>query len=354
MAMVSGKGTVAMRIALKKIALLAVAAVVLVTLFAVWQIQQFLTSPIGRGKAPLVAEIQAGSSAAKVAQQLHAAGLLDAPRSYVWYLRYQGLHGQLKTGELLIDPQWTVAELTEALIKGETVKYPATIVAGHTFAQLLSQLQALPKIKSVLSLQKLEEIYAKLNLPQPQQQTYPFAGLEGWFLPETYLYQAGDSDLDVLKRALSAMQKELEQAWAERAAGLPYKTAYDALIMASLVEKETGVAAERPLIAGVFINRLQKGMRLQTDPAVIYGIGSGYDGNIRKRDLLKTTPYNTYRVSGLPPTPIAMLSREALLAALHPQNTKALYFVATGNGEHVFSETLEAHNRAVRQYQLKR
>lgn len=338
----------------KKPLLIALSGILVLALLAAWQIQQFLTSPISTSQQPRIVAIHAGSSAAKVAQQLHTAGVLDAPKAYVWYLRYHGLHGRLKTGELQINPQWNVAELTEALLKGETVKYPATLVAGQSFAQMLPQLQALPKIKSQLSLQRVAELYGKLGLPNPGTAAYPFGGLEGWFLPETYLYEAGDSDVEVLKRAYAAMQRELQQAWAARAEGLPYKTPYEALIMAALVEKETGVAAERALIAGVFVNRLKKGMRLQTDPTVIYGIGEGYDGNIRKRDLLKSTPYNTYRMSGLPPTPIAMPSREALWAALHPQNTQALYFVATGNGEHVFSETLEAHNRAVRQYQLKR
>lgn len=338
----------------KKILSALLASGVVMTLWGVWTIQQFLTAPISQGQQSQMVEIQSGSSAAKVAQQLHQAGLLDAPKAYVWYLRYQGLHGHLKTGELMIDPQWTVTELTDALIKGETVKYPATLVAGHSFVQTLQMLQALPKVKAVLALEPADELYAHFKLKFKQQADYPFAGLEGWFLPETYLYEAGDSDLTILQRAHAAMQEVVAEAWAQRAPGLPYKTPYEALIMASLVEKETGVAAERPLIAGVFINRLKKGMRLQTDPTVIYGMAERYDGNIRKRDLLQSTPYNTYRISGLPPTPIAMPSREAIVAALHPQNTKALYFVATGNGEHVFSETLDAHNRAVRQYQLKR
>lgn len=324
-----------------------------------WQWQQFVSQPIACSasvSASQVVEIKPGATAGKVAQTLHQAGLLDSPKWFVWYLRYHDKHAQIKTGEMRIDPMWTVAELTEALIRGETVKYPATLIAGQTFLQTLQQLQALPKLKLTLDEKDLPELYAVFNL-QPiatlDAKRYPYAGLEGRFLPETYLYESGDRDVDILLRAHKALQNKIDQAWSEREAGLPYKTSYEALIMASLVEKETAVPSERSLIAGVFTNRLKKRMRLQTDPTVIYGIGSGYDGNIRKRDLLTTTPYNTYRINGMPPTPIALPSAEALDAVLHPAKTNALYFVSKGNGEHYFSTTLIEHNRAVRKYQLQ-
>ena len=179
------------------------------------------------------------------------------------------------------------------------------------------------------------------------------ASPEGWFFPDTYYVDGQGSDLDLYKRAYQGMLQRLHAAWQNRAPGLPYQTAYEALIMASIVEKETGVADERAQIAGVFVNRLRKGMRLQTDPTVIYGMGERYAGNIRRQDLLLDTPYNTYTRSGLPPTPIALPGLASIQAALHPANTNALYFVANGNGRHVFTASLEEHNRAVRKYQLK-
>lgn len=322
-----------------------------------WQWQQFVSLPIAASASDAqIVEIKPGATAAKVAQTLHQAGLLDSPKWFVWYLRYHDKHAQIKTGEMRIDPSWTVAELTEALIRGETVKYPATLIAGQTFLQTLQQLQTLPKLQHTLDEKDLPTLYAAFNLNPVatlDAKRYPYAGLEGRFLPETYLYEAGDRDVDILLRAHKALQNKMEQAWSKREAGLPYKTPYEALIMASLVEKETAVPAERTLIAGVFTNRLKKRMRLQTDPTVIYGIGSGYDGNIRKRDLLTTTPYNTYRINGMPPTPIALPSAQALDAVLHPAKTQALYFVSKGNGEHYFSNTLSEHNRAVRKYQLQ-
>jgi UPF0755 protein len=174
---------------------------------------------------------------------------------------------------------------------------------------------------------------------------------EGLFFPDTYFFNPDSPDIDVLRRAYSLQQQKLQEAWETRAPGLPYKTPYEALIMASIIEKETGVPEERPLIAAVFINRLKKGMRLQTDPTVIYGLGAKFDGNLRKVDLQRDTPYNTYTRAGLPPTPIAMPGEEAILAALHPAPSNALYFVAKGNGTHQFSATLEEHNRAVNRYQ---
>lgn len=335
--------------------LAAVSGLLVVAAFIIgFQVQQFLIQPVSNLAESKVIEIQPGSSASKVAEQLHQAGLLDSPKWFVWYLRYHDQHGLIKTGEMRIQPEWTVEELAQALIKGETVKYPVTLIAGHTFEQTLLQIEALTKIKRVLNVGQTEALYKAFSLKTLGDENYPFAGLEGWFLPETYLYQAGDSDLDILTRAHEALNTTLQESWQNRAKDLPFKTPYEALIMASLVEKETAVPEERALIAGVFINRLKKGMRLQTDPTVIYGIGAKYDGNIRKVDLLKKTPYNTYRVNGLPPSPIALPSREAITAVMHPDKTKALYFVAKGNGEHYFSETLIEHNKAVRKYQLLR
>ena len=326
-------------------------------LFA-FQLNQFLTQPIAESEQVQTINILPGSSAHKVAQQLNQAGLLTFPKRFVWYLRYQEKHGLIKAGELTINPKWTVAQLTDALLKGETVQYPITLIAGHTFKQTLETLKSAEKLKHALSdeltPEALASLYETFGLQNLNDKKYPYAGLEGWFLPETFYYQAGDSDVSILKRAQAHLKTVLETEWQNRAKNLPLKTPYEALILASIVEKETGIAHERPLIAGVFVNRLNKRMRLQTDPTVIYGIGADYDGNIRKRDLLTKTTYNTYKINGLPPTPIAMPSAEAIRAVMHPTPTKALYFVAKGGGEHQFSNTLIEHNKAVQQYLLNR
>jgi UPF0755 protein len=324
----------------------------LVLVWLGYQLNQFLTQPIALQPQVQVVDIPSGASATRVATRLHQAGLLDSPKAFVWYLRYHNQHTALKAGEMRIESQWTVSQLAEALIRGETVKYPATLIAGHTFAMSLAQLQALPKLQRTLDLEDTRALHSALNLPVHEDSAYPFAGLEGQFLPETYLYEAGDSELSVLLRARRAMDDVLQAAWRARDPHLPLQNPRQMLILASLVEKETGVAEERPLIAGVFYNRLKKGMRLQTDPTIIYGMGERFDGNIRKQDLWRTTPYNTYRINGLPPTPIALPSRGALWAVAKPASTTALYFVSKGNGEHVFSDTLIEHNRAVQKYQI--
>lgn len=320
-----------------------------------YQVDQFLTQPITDSTtATQVLEVKSGSSANSVAAKLNQAGLLNSPKWFVWYLRYHDKHGLIKTGEMLINPNWTVAQLTDALIKGETVKYPVTIVAGHTFKETLGTLHNANKLIKDPTMVELDLFYKTFGLKNLGDKNYPYAGLEGWFLPETYYYQAGDTDLSILKRAHDHLNNLLIVEWQGRDKDLPLKTPFEALILASIVEKETGIAHERPLIAGVFVNRLKRGMRLQTDPTVIYGIGINYDGNIRKKDLQTTTAYNTYRMHGLPPTPIAMPSAEAIRAVMHPEKTSKLYFVAKGAGEHQFSDTLIEHNKAVRKYILKK
>jgi UPF0755 protein len=334
---------------------------VLVTVLAVllgtaifWQVNQFLKAPISEQTAPLVVEIKPGSSAQHVARLLHQKGLLSSPKWFSWYLRYQKKHHLLKAGEMTIQPYWTVDELIEHLIKGDTVQYPVTLIAGHTVQQALQTIHALPKIKKTLDTSNIVELQTLFKVEGKIDPKYPYANIEGQLLPETYHYQAGDTDQAIILRAHQALKNTLDVAWASREKGLPIKTPYEALILASIVEKETGVAAERAKIAGVFVNRMRRGMRLQTDPTVIYGIGMTYDGNIRKRDLLTKTAYNTYKIDGLPPTPIALPSKEAIIAVMHPEKTKALYFVAKGGGEHYFSKTLVEHNRAVRKYILNK
>ncbi|BBP46260.1 endolytic murein transglycosylase [Thiosulfatimonas sediminis] len=316
--------------------------------------QGFITQPLSKQSESIVLVVPKGANAKQIANLLHQQGFLAKPQLFVWYLRYQEKQHLLKAGEFAIQPNFTVDELIDALIKGEAVRYEATIIAGHTFAQTLQQLHALPKLKKELSLEDIKGLQKAFTLSGEIADKYPYANLEGRFLPETYYFHAGDSDKTILLRAQQALNDVLQAAWEKRQADLPLKSPQEALVLASIVEKETGFAPERAEIAGVFVNRLRKKMRLQTDPTVIYGIGQDYDGNIRKKDLNAATAYNTYQMSGLPPTPIANPSREAIQAVLQPNQTKALYFVAKGGGQHIFSETLEAHNRAVQKYILNK
>ncbi len=319
---------------------------VLVTWLSVegWALRQFLTQPIASLTETKVISIPKGASGRSVAQLLYKQQVLNHPTWFLLYLKFQGKAEQIKAGEIELQAGWTVDELIEALVNGKTVTYPLTLIAGENFAQSVSRVQALPKLVHKLNPDWSAQLQAAFKLEQP---------LEGQLLPETYFYSAGDSDIELLMRSHRALKQTLQQEWQNREKGLPLKTPYEALILASIVEKETGYAPERPMIAGVFINRLRKGMRLQSDPTVIYGMGEAYDGNIRKKDLQTKTPYNTYLINGLPPTPIALASADAIRAVMHPAKTKALYFVANGDGQHRFSNTLQEHNRAVRDYLRK-
>ena len=254
--------------------------------------------------------------------------------------------GKLHAGEYALDPGITPRGLFEKMAAGDVIQHKFTIVEGWTFAQLRDALAQDGMIEHSLAGRADSDIMKDLGSGG--------APAEGWFLPQTYQFVKGMSDLDILRRAHKAMKQTLDRLWNSRAQDLPLKTPYEALILASIVEKETGQAAERPVIAGVFEHRLKIGMRLQTDPTVIYGLGSRYDGKIHTRDLETDTPYNTYTRAGLTPTPIALPGAASIEAVLHPAPTDALYFVARGDGTHEFSATLEAHNRAVAKYQLHR
>ncbi len=337
-----------------KLFILILLVVLAVTVYAYTQYKTFISMPISKQQQAIPLIIEPGSSVSKIAWQLHKQGFMQEPKWFAWYVRYQKKEHVFKAGEFAIQPNWTVDELINGLEHAKNIQYPVTIVAGQTIQQALQAIQALPKIKKELDITDVKSLQTLFNIDKAIDAKYPYATIEGLILPETYHYQAGDSDTQVLLRAAQALQTTLDQAWQARDKKLPYKSKYEALIMASIVEKETGYAPERPLIAGVFIRRMKIGMRLQTDPTVIYGIGQSYDGNIRKRDLLKKTPYNTYKINGLPPTPIALPSAEAIHAALNPTKTKALYFVAKGGGEHHFSNTLKEHNRAVQKYLLNK
>jgi len=306
-----------------------------------WALKEFLTKPISNQTESVVIEIKRGSSTQRIAAQLYDAKMIRHPTWFVWWLKYQQKSHLLKAGEFKIDPKWTLEELVATLIEGKSVQYPVTLIAGHTVKEMLKALAESKLTGSVTQADLKDALGIK--------------HLEGQFLPETYHFTAGETQLSILKRAHHALQKTLNDAWQTRDKSLPIDTPYEALTLASIVEKETGYAPERPTIAGVFVNRLNKGMRLQSDPTVIYGMGDAYAGDIRKKDLRTKTAYNTYRINGLPPTPIAMASKEAIEAVMHPEKTEAYYFVAKGSaGKHVFSKTLAEHNRAVRKYLLNK
>ncbi len=289
--------------------------------------------------------IKSGSSLSAVIYDLANKKIIKHPRFILWYARLNGLSNKMKTGDYRLTNNMTTQNFLDDIFSGKVIQYSLTIIEGWSFKQLIEEINKHPQIKHTINKIAKEEVMSKLSLADIHY--------EGQFLPDTYHFPKELSDIDFLKRAYDSMQKVLKEEWDNRADGLNYKNSYEALIMASIVEKETGKASERQQISGVFIRRLNKRMRLQTDPTVIYGMGDKYKGNIRKRDLLKDTPYNTYRRRGLPPTPIAMPGRDAIHAALHPAEGDALYFVARGDGSHQFSATLKDHNKAVIKYQLK-
>jgi UPF0755 protein len=288
--------------------------------------------------------IERGETLSGLANKLNQQGILRWPKVWLIYAKYSE-GGAIKAGEFMLAEDESPITLLERFQSSEVIQYQVTLVEGKTFNQALADIQAHEKIARTLELPlAVDQDLEGFNVDH----------LEGWIFPDTYHFTAGDTDISILSRAHERMKSVLAQEWQNREEGLPYSTAYEALIMASIVEKETGAAFERREIAGVFVRRLQKNMRLATDPTVIYGMGDDYDGNIRRSDLRKPTPYNTYVIKGLPPSPIALPGREAIHAALHPKPGSSLYFVARGDGTHQFSDTLEEHNRAVAQYQLNR
>ncbi len=291
----------------------------------------------------IVFEIQPEESLASIAQRLQLRGLVERG----WWLKLlafeQGSTGKLKAGEYEIGPGTTLKELLHLFVAGKVKQYRLTLVEGWTVGQVLTALQRHPAVQSTLQGVPLENLMAELGLPPGQS--------EGWFFPDTYFFPRVTSDREILRRAYLRMQQVLAEEWAKRDPDLPLKTPYEALILASIVEKETGRRDEQAKIAGVFIRRLQQNMRLQADPTVIYGMGEAYQGDIRTADLRRDTPYNTYVHSGLPPTPIALPGRAAIHAVLHPARGDTLYFVAKGDGSHEFSATLQEHTQKVIRYQ---
>ena len=288
--------------------------------------------------------LKKGSTLKQVLFELTDLGILSNPYYLLFEARQTNKGNLIKAGEYRIQPGTTPRQLLDQFIDGKQVQYSLTLIEGWNYREVFKALKEHEQLVQTLDDLTPEEIMNILDM----QGVHP----EGQFYPETYHFPKGTTDVDFLKRANLRLQTVLNEEWENRAEDLPYQTPYEALVMASIIEKETGAAEERGMIAGVFVRRLLKDMKLQTDPTVIYAMGEQFDGNIRKKDLSIDSPYNTYVYKGLPPTPIAIAGRAAIHAALHPQDGKALFFVSKGNGLHYFSETLEEHNQAVRKYQL--
>ncbi len=329
------------------IAILLAAVVTVVVGSLLWhQYQRFLETPLRLPQQGVVLEIQPGMNLNSLGRLLQRNGW----SSQTYFLKLLGYldpdQARIKAGEYRLESGTTPSDLVRLLVSGKTLSYSITLIEGITFKELMKKVNSNSMLRHDLAGLTQEQIMARVGHPGE----FP----EGRFFPDTYLFPKGFSDLDLLRRAYQRMQEVLQSAWAGRDRNLPLKSPYEALILASIVEKETGAQGERAQIAGVFVRRLRKRMRLQTDPTVIYGMGDRYHGNIRRQDLRQPTPYNTYVINGLPPTPICMPGAAAIRAVMHPAAGKALYFVAKGDGSHQFSATLRQHNAAVRKYQLKK
>jgi UPF0755 protein len=301
------------------------------------------SQPLVLRASPLDFRVVAGSSFRSAITQMQTAGVSVDSTLFAALARLQRAETTIKAGSYSISRDITPLQLLEKLTQGQVTMGQLTLVEGWTFKQWRVRLDSHPDLSHETKDLSEAAIIERLGLPVER--------LDGWLFSDTYLFDKHSSDLDLLARAARSMQLKLASEWAGRDEGLPYKSPHDALVMASIVEKETGRDADRTLVAAVFVNRLRKGMLLQTDPTVIYGVGDDFDGNLRKRDLQSDTPYNTYTRSGLPPTPIAMPGLASLRAALHPATSDVLYFVARGDGSSEFSRTLDEHNRAVNKYQ---
>jgi len=333
---------------IRKILVLLETALVLAGLalgFAFWQQYQALHQPLEITQEQLL-DVPAGSTPTGVLNRLQTEGVIKDAFWLRLYWRFN-LSGQaLHSGEYRMVPGMDVDALFGVWKRKEVVQYSLTLVEGWNFRQVRAALAKQAKLDQTLAGLSDAELMTKIGHPD----VFP----EGRFFPDTYRYVRGMTDAEVLKQAYARLEEVLDEEWAARAADAPYADPYQALIMASLVEKETGVPQERGQIAGVFVRRLKLGMQLQTDPTVIYGMGERYNGKLTRADLKQATPYNTYVIAGMPPTPISLVGREAIHAALNPVSGDSLYFVAKGDGSHVFSNDLDAHNAAVREYQIKR
>lgn len=308
--------------------------------------QEFLKTPLKIEGDHMVLEVPKGANLRTLGSRLERDGVINQGDYLYWHARWLKKAHLIRAGEYAIPMGTTPDGLLNILVAGKTISYSLTLLEGWNYRQVFAAVANAKTLQQELTGLSLEQVMEKLGM----QGEHP----EGKFFPETYAFPKGTTDVEFLKRAHRKMQQELAEAWEDRSKDTLLKTPEEALILASIVEKETGVPHERPAISGVFTRRLKINMKLQTDPTVIYGMGERYKGNIRRKDLREDTPYNTYVHKGLPPTPICMPGRAALDAALNPEDGKSLYFVAKGDGSHVFSATLKQHNAAVRKYQLKK
>jgi UPF0755 protein len=320
--------------------------VVLVVLAAAGYGAWYATSPVSVGALPVEVEIPRGASLRTTMDQLQKAGIGVRRIEFELLTRALGRERDIKAGNYQVAKAPTPVELLDKLTRGDVSQAEVRLIEGWTFGQVRAALDASADLRHDTTGLEDAQVLARLQAPEPHP--------EGLFFPDTYLFARGSSDLAVLRRAYQAMQRHLKEEWEARDANVPYQSPYDALIMASIIEKETGKASERDLIGGVLVNRLRIGMRLQVDPTIIYGLGSEFDGNLKKKHLLEDGPYNTYVRAGLPPTPIAMPGLASLRSAMRPGKTESLYYVSRGDGSSHFSRSLDEHNRAVSKYQLRK
>lgn len=313
------------------------------------KLTSFVHTPVNVTQDQLLT-IERGTTGSKLAALLEQENILEHADLLPWLLKLQPQLNKVKAGTYSLTGVKTLQDLLDMINSGKEAQFSVKFIEGKTFKEWRKNLENAPHLKQTLQGKTDKEIMALLDIPAVAKAVYEWNNMEGWLYPDTYNYTPNSTDLELLKRSATRLQKALDKAWNERDENLPLADPYQMLILASIVEKETGIAAERPQVASVFINRLKANMKLQTDPTVIYGMGESYTGNIRKKDLETITPYNTYMIDGLPPTPIAMVSEGALQAVAHPAKTDFYYFVADGSGGHKFTRNLNEHNKAVQEY----
>jgi len=313
------------------------------------KLTSFVHTPVNVTQDQLLT-IERGTTGSKLAALLEQENILEHADLLPWLLKLQPQLNKVKAGTYSLTGLKTLQDLLDMINSGKEAQFSVKFIEGKTFKEWRKNLENAAHLKQTLQGKSDREIMELLDIPEVEKSVYEWSNMDGWLYPDTYNYTPNSTDLELLKRSATRLQKALDKAWSERDENLPLADAYQMLILASIVEKETGVAAERPQVASVFINRLKANMKLQTDPTVIYGMGESYTGNIRKKDLETMTPYNTYMIEGLPPTPIAMVSESALQAVAHPAKTDFYYFVADGSGGHKFTRNLNEHNKAVQEY----
>ena len=313
------------------------------------KLTSFVHTPVNVTQDQLLT-IERGTTGSKLAALLEQENILEHADLLPWLLKLQPQLNKVKAGTYSLTGVKTLQDLLDMINSGKEAQFSVKFIEGKTFKEWRKNLENAPHLKQTLQGKTDKEIMALLDIPAVAKAVYEWNNMDGWLYPDTYNYTPNSTDLELLKRSTTRLQKALDKAWSERDENLPLADPYQMLILASIVEKETGIAAERPQVASVFINRLKANMKLQTDPTVIYGMGESYTGNIRKKDLETMTPYNTYMIEGLPPTPIAMVSESALQAVAHPAKTDFYYFVADGSGGHKFTRNLNEHNKAVQEY----